>query len=307
MNKKKYSQEINKLNIKKILFFVIITYFISFSMIFTYLLLGGKWVNPTALILSIIYMFIPAFVAIIIQKFIYKEKILSLGIYFKPNWWFLIAIIIPIILAFSTFLISLTFPNVTYSPSMEGIFQKFYPLITPEQYAIMKEKVNSTPLWIFLVLIILQSIIAGSTINTIAAFGEELGWRGFLYNELKPTGFWISSLLIGLIWGIWHFPIILQGHNYPTQPYLGVIFMIIWCILLTPLFIYIRIKSNSVIAASLMHGVLNASYLISILWIVGGNDLTVGITGLAGFLALIVLNIIMVVYDKKSKSNIILN
>jgi hypothetical protein len=39
-----------------------------------------------------------------------------------------------------------------------------------------------------------QGLIAGATINAVAGFGEELGWRGFLYRELSFLGFWKSSL-----------------------------------------------------------------------------------------------------------------
>ena len=83
---------------------------------------------------------------------------------------------------------------------------------------------------------------------------EEIGWRGLLQRELGFMEFWKSSLTIGVIWGIWHAPIILQGHNYPEHPVIGVFMMTIWCILLAPIFSYIRLKSKSVIAAAIMHG-----------------------------------------------------
>jgi membrane protease YdiL (CAAX protease family) len=57
--------------------------------------------------------------------------------------------------------------------------------------------------------------------------------------------------------------------------------MIFWCILLSPVMIYLVIKSKSVIAAAIFHGTLNAISGIVILYLVGGNDLTNGITGIA--------------------------
>ena len=42
-----------------------------------------------------------------------------------------------------------------------------------------------------------EDLIAGVTVNAVAGFGEELGWRGFLQKELAFLGFWRSSLLIG--------------------------------------------------------------------------------------------------------------
>ena len=35
-------------------------------------------------------------------------------------------------------------------------------------------------------------------------------------------GFLKTSVLTGFIWGVWHAPIILQGHNYPQHPVAGV-------------------------------------------------------------------------------------
>ena len=108
-----------------------------------------------------------------------------------------------------------------------------------------------------------------------------------------------ASLIIGFIWGIWHAPIILMGHNYPQHPAAGVLMMTILCILLTPLFLYVTIKSKSVIAAAIIHGTLNGTAGISILVISGGNDLTTGLTGLAGFTALIISLLILYLYDSK--------
>lgn len=41
----------------------------------------------------------------------------------------------------------------------------------------------------------------------VLAFGEEIGWRGFALPQLaEKHGFWIGSLILGLIWCIWHYP-----------------------------------------------------------------------------------------------------
>lgn len=73
--------------------------------------------------------------------------------------------------------------------------------------------------------------------------------------------------------------------------------MIIWCILMTPIFIYITIKARSVIAAAILHGTLNATAGLAIIKIDGGNDLITGVTGLAGFLALLITLMAIFIYD----------
>ena len=73
----------------------------------------------------------------------------------------------------------------------------------------------------------------------------------------------------------------------------GVIMMIIFTLLLSPIFSYIRIKAKSVIAAAIIHGSLNATVGLAIMPIRGGDDLTVGVTGLSGFIVLTIINIII--------------
>ena len=73
--------------------------------------------------------------------------------------------------------------------------------------------------------------------------------------------------------------------------------MVVWCILLTFIFIYITLKAKSVIAAAIIHGVLNAVAVISIMLLYGGNDLTIGITGLSGFIALSIVILGLFMYD----------
>ncbi len=185
---------------------------------------------------------------------------------------------------------------------MTGFFETIGNFFTSEQIQQMKDQLADLPIhpiWIVLV----QGLFAGVTVNAIAAFGEELGWRGFLLKELDFMNFWKTSIIIGAIWGVWHIPLILQGHNYPQNPILGVFMMIIWTILLTPIFCYIRIKSKSVIPAAIMHGTINATAGISILLVKGGSELLVGVTGAAGFITLIIINILIFGFDKDFRKN----
>lgn len=289
--------------------FLILTFSISFLIAGIYKLNGGGSHDRTGfMILGIIYMFIPTIAVLIVKKLIHREKIATdLLISFKINKWFFVAWLIIPVLAFLTFGISLLFPDVIYSPDMSGMFSRFESMMTPEQAEQMRASVESLPLhpvWITL----MQGLIAGITVNAIAGFGEELGWRGFLLKQFKDMNFIKASILIGFIWGIWHAPMILMGHNYPDHPVAGVFMMTILCILLSVIFLYITIKSKSVIAAAILHGTMNATNGISIMLIEGGNDLTVGMPGLAGFIALIIAIAVLFVYDRYiSKEKIFAN
>lgn len=289
--------------------FLILTFVITYLLTGIYKLSGGDITNRIGFtVLGAIIMFIPTISVIIVKKYIHHEKLKTdLLISFKINKWFFIAwLILPVIMLFSLG-ISLIFPDVIYSLEMAGFIKRFESMLTPEQIEQMRNSLATlpiNPIWLFL----LQGLIAGVTINAIAAFGEELGWRGFLLKEFKEMHFFKAAIIIGFIWGIWHAPLILMGYNYPQHPKIGVFMMIIFCILITPLLIYITVKSKSVIAAAILHGTMNGTYGISLMLTDGGNDLTVGLTGLSGFIALTVILIFLFIYDYFiSKEKILIN
>jgi membrane protease YdiL (CAAX protease family) len=99
----------------------------------------------------------------------------------------------------------------------------------------------------------------GVTVNAVFALGEELGWRGYLLWELAPLGFWRASGVIGVCWGVWHAPVILDGYNYPSFPLVGVVAMTAATVAFSPLYTYLVVRARSVLAAAFFHGVFNAS------------------------------------------------
>lgn len=287
-----------KLMKKKALYFIVLTFSFSYLLAGTYYILGGRIENVGFMYMAILYMFIPMIMAIVLQKFVYKDSLRILGINFKVNRWWLVAWLLPLFLSLLTLGISLIMPGVQFSPGMEGFVARLSGTLTPEQLDMLKTQIASAPYLIF-VSALIQGLIYGPTINAVAAFGEEYGWRGFLQKQYSYLGFWKMSLIIGIIWGFWHAPIIIQGYNYPQNPVLGVFMMIGFTVLLTPLIVYIRIRSGSVITAAIMHGCINATAGLSLLFTTGGSDLTVGLMGLAGFIAMAIVNLVLLVYDRK--------
>ncbi len=86
------------------------------------------------------------------------------------------------------------------------------------------------------------------------AFGEELGWRGFLVPEAcKSFGFKVGALLSGLIWSVWHLPLLI-GNASARE-------IACFLVAITSMgvaFAYFRMKSASVWPSTLMHAVHNA-------------------------------------------------
>jgi membrane protease YdiL (CAAX protease family) len=287
-------------NFKKAMLFVGLTFSVNWLMAILFFAFGGKWGSPASLAMAGSYMFVPMVIAVIVQKFIYKEPLKKpLGISFRLNRWFLIAWLLPPIIAVATIGVSLIFPGVEFTSNAEAsrIFEYFRSILPAGRLQELENQTSSLPFHPFW-FALLMGLIAGITVNAIAGFGEELGWRGLLQREFESMGFWKSSTIIGVIWGVWHAPLILQGHNYPQHPVIGVFMMIILCVLLAPIFSYVRLRANSVIAAAIIHGSLNATAGLSLMVIKGGNDLTVGVTGLAGFIVLAFVNIGLLLYDR---------
>ncbi|MDH7497458.1 MAG: CPBP family glutamic-type intramembrane protease, partial [Syntrophomonadaceae bacterium] len=273
------------MNVRKIVWFLVLAFGISWGIALAYYLGGGRLTSPGAALVLVCYMFGPLTAALLVQVLVARElDPVALGVSFRLNRWWWAAWLGPPLAALLTLGISLLIPGVEYSPEMAGLFARFQSVLTPEQVQQMKDQLAALPvhpLWLAL----LSALVAGPTVNALAAFGEEAGWRGLLQDQLAPLGFWPSSLVIGFIWGVWHAPIILQGHNYPQHPLAGVFMMTAWCMLLSPLLCFVRLQASSVVAAAVAHGTLNACAGIPLMVIVGGNDLLVGLTGLAGFVA----------------------
>ena len=109
-------------------------------------------------------------------------------------------------------------------------------------------------------------------LNLIPCFGEEWGWRGYLLPKVaQRMKFLPSVLLTGFIWGIWHAPIIVAGHNYGMgysgYPWAGVAAMCVFCVVVGTLFSYITLKTKSCWPAVLAHGMLNGTAAVGVLFL----------------------------------------
>lgn len=96
-----------------------------------------------------------------------------------------------------------------------------------------------------------------SILSIVIAFGEEYGWRGYLQSELLKMGNVRGVLLLGVIWGVWHWPVILMGHNYPDHPQLGLVLMVAYSIGSGVAMSYAVLKSGSVLLAAFLHAINN--------------------------------------------------
>jgi len=161
--------------------------------------------------------------------------------------------------------------------------------------AAVPEGTPAPPAWTVLIVQLITIPIAGATINALLAFGEEIGWRGFLVPALRPLGTWPTLLLSGVAWGLWHSPVILLGYNFARPDITGVLLMVGGCVAWGVLLGWLRLRSASVWPAVFAHGALNASGGLVALLFAAGTTFDMGLVGPLGVASWIVLAVVALV------------
>ena len=237
-------------------------------------------------ILSVGAMMLPL-LAVVITQLVFKEPVLKgLDISFKINRWWIIGWILMPVVSLMTLGLTLLMPGAVFAQDSEILQTALASM--PEGFGV----------WSLIGVIMISGLFAGLTLNALFAFGEEIAWRGYLMQLFKGKKFMTMALWSGVIWGLWHAPIILNGHNYPHHPVTGVFMMVLFCLLLTPVLLYFRKKGSSVILPAIMHGTFNAVAGVSLVVVSPENDILYGATGLAGFIALLIVNVCLYLYDR---------
>lgn len=227
-------------------------------------------------VLAIFYLCIPGVVA---YYFATKEGV-RISLRYQRPLAVLLAITLPILLLIIATLL-------TFVLSLDDIVDSF--MIAPMHGLTVKHRV--------LQLVSISSNIAlltlfyGLTLHLVIALGEEVMWRGYFLSILENGSFWKKAFTIGTISGVWHVPLILIfGWLYPEHYVLGPIWMILLTLLLSPILLYLRLASGSLLAPTLFHAFFYSMASLLPFIVSEPNYLIGGMTGLAGFIALVAVN-----------------
>lgn len=143
------------------------------------------------------------------------------------------------------------------------VVMKAFGNIAPPAHASAQDLTQHIPL-AAVVAIALAGLTVSIPINMIFTFGEEFGWRGYLLVRLAPLGRTKAALLVGIIWGLWHAPLIaVFGYVYPGHPVAGIFMMTLYTTPMSIIFAWLRFKSNSVWPSTIAHAANNAQAMLA--------------------------------------------
>jgi len=111
-------------------------------------------------------------------------------------------------------------------------------------------------------IVLVSSLTVAIPINAIGAFGEEFGWRAYLLPKLLSLGPRRGLVVLGVVWGVWHWPLTAIGHNYgleyPFAPVPGMIVMLWFTTIVGVVLAWLTLRSGSVWPPVIAHAALNA-------------------------------------------------
>ena len=163
-----------------------------------------------------------------------------------------------------------------------------------------------------LITVIVMSLTFLPISQILPSLGEEAGWRGVMYPFLKAKlGPVAGKLTGGVLWGVWHWPLVILGNYYYEGEYFGkpILGPVMICITLCAFGILIDHfyeKTGCIWIPSLMHASMNASAVPLMFMLKSGNQhlsvLGPNCFGLLGCLPVIVLAVILPALDAKKRA-----
>jgi uncharacterized protein len=296
-----------RLNTRRIVIFLALAIGIPWTAALAlYLTVGATDLILAATVANLIFISTPA-LANVATRLITREGRRHLWLWpkFRRGWpFYLAAILLPFLAAVvGGTIFYLVFPG-SFDPTL-GKVREFYTA-----YSVAAD----TNPWMAFVLITLQASVNWLLVNGLLSMGEEFGWRAYLLPKLMarftgaepaggsevnpvPAGLYASaarkaSVLIGLIWGVWHWPLYLMGLRLtPDFPMLYLLVYPVSTICMSVLLCWVTLRSGSVWPASIGHGLINGAAGIPMMPLKGPANMLLGpgpggAIGMLGYLAL---------------------
>ncbi|MGD0610410.1 MAG: CPBP family intramembrane glutamic endopeptidase [Anaerolineales bacterium] len=240
---------------------------------------------PLALVLMAVpYMWAPA-IAHILTRLISREGWKNLGLrpHFRRGWpYWLMGWVLPGLMTIAGAV----------------VFFLLFPRYFDSSLTLLRQSLQRSPVlarfspWVVVAIETVAGILISPIVNSLATLGEEFGWRAYLLPKLLPLGWRKALLLMGAIWGVWHWPVIFMGYEYgfkyPGYPWLGPL-LFIWITFILGVFLaWITLRAGSIWPAVIGHAAINGIAGLAALMVTGNPNpllgpLPVGIIGSLGY------------------------
>jgi len=214
-----------------------------FSNIFNAFVLFGGRMDAGNLLYVTGAMWSPALAALATKR-IFREPIADLPWKWGGARYAWLAYLIPIAYALPVYLIAWLTP-------LGGFLDADFLKRTAEQFGW-----SNFPPTLVLVLFVIFTATLGLVGKTSRALGEEIGWRGFLVPELsKVVGFTGVSLISGLMWAAYHFPVLLfADYNKGAPAWYSLACFTLMVVADSFILAWLTLRSKSLWPAAILHG-----------------------------------------------------
>ena len=235
----------NRTNLGRIVTFLVLAFGLS-SIFYVLIITGGEGIAPWVVPL----MWCPALSAIL-TKLIFDRNLKDLGWKPGPAKWLGLGYLLPILYGAVVY-------GIVWLVGLGGFTTDVTAGVASEL-----GMANASPVQIVAVYALLMGTIVFVRSSLPGSFGEELGWRGFLFPELqRMTSFTTASLIGGVVWVLFHLPLILFSDYNSTAPRaFQVVMFFISAIALTFVHNWFRARSGSVWPAVFLHASHNIFFL----------------------------------------------
>lgn len=150
---------------------------------------------------------------------------------------------------------------------------------------------GTPPLQLAWVLLLTGTV--GVLFNVPGALGEEIGWRGFLFPCLTRAGVRWPLLVGGVLWGVWHFPLLAVRPKVPGHPILGALLVPVATTLLNVSLVRLRQITGAIWLSMIVHAAINSWGSLPRMMLIDHDPLVASMTGIGGWLPLAGLAILL--------------
>jgi membrane protease YdiL (CAAX protease family) len=211
--------------------------------------------------LAAFYMMGPAIAAVITRVFFYEKKFKDANLKFGKvkdyaKFW-----AISLVIAIFSFLIYTLLGSIKWDFSGQVFLDQL-----AQQFALTGKNINDLPSGFTPKIMLVLFFIGGLTIfnilpGIVTGFGEEFGWRGFMFPQMYRIKPWVAFIIGGLIWYAWHIPLVLVLSKAQSltilQTIMNIFILAIGSICTFTFLAYVYIKSENIFVVSVAHVTLN--------------------------------------------------